>query len=168
MSSMVDPHIGLVSYQQALLQGLIRPRQCTVHKMLTVLMDDVPDGKRITYAMAEGTTVKATVVFAPNGFFEGRPCFQVGYAVAESFRRQGLAARVVKMSVEELTEGFRKVIPAFYIEAVVSPSNPASLRIAESVIGGTREQIVDKHSRESAIRFTVAVGPRSSHVASDA
>ena len=158
MSSMVNPHLGLVSYQQALLQGLIHPRRCTVHKTLTVLMDDVPDGKRITYAMAEGTTVKVTVMYAPNGFFEGKPCFQVGYAVAESFRRQGLAARVLRMSVEELTEGFRNVIPAFYIEAVVSLSNPASLRIAETVIGGTRDQIVDKHSGESAIRFTAAVG----------
>lgn len=156
---MVDPHIGLVSYQQALLQGLIQPHLCKVHKALTVLFDDVPDGKRITYALVEGTTVKVTVVFAPNGLFQGKPCFQVGYAVAEPYRRQGLAAKVVRMSIEEFIEGFKKVIPAFYLEAVVSPTNVPSLRIAESVIGGTREQIVDKHSGESAIRFTVAVGP---------
>lgn len=155
---MVNPHIGLVSYQQALLQGLIHPRPCAVHKTLFVLFDDVPDGKRITYAMVQGTTVKATVVFAPNGYFDGKPCFQVGYAVAEPFRRQGLATQVVRMAIEELTEGFKKVIPAFHIEAVVSPSNLASLRVAETVVGGTRDQIVDKHSGESAIRFTVAVG----------
>ena len=83
---------------------------------------------------------------------------KVGYAVAEPFRKQGLGSRVVRMSVEELTEGFRKVIPAFYIEAVVSPTNLASLRIAETVIGGTREEIVDKHSGESAVRFTLGVG----------
>lgn len=155
---MVDPHIGLVSYQQALLQGLIHPRQCAVHKTLTVLLDDVPDGKRITYAVAQGTTVKATVIFAPNGYFEGKPCFQIGYAVAEPFRGQELATQVARMAIEELTEGLRMVIPAFYIEAVVSPSNLASLRVAETVVGGTRDQIVDKHSGESAIRFTVAVG----------
>lgn len=155
---MVDPYHGLVSYQQALLQGLIHPSRCKVHKALTVLLDDVPDGKRITYALVEGTTVKATVVFTPNGLFEGKPCFQVGYAVAEPLRGQGLGAQVLRMSIEELTEGFRKIIPNFYIEAVVSPSNLASLRIAETVIGGTREQIVDQHSGENAIRFTVAVG----------
>lgn len=158
MSSMVDPHLGLLSYQQALMQGSINPHRCTVHKSMTVLVDDVSAGKRITYALAEETTVKAIVVFAFNGFFEGKPCFQIGYAVAEPFRRQGLATQVVRMSVEEFTEGFRNIIPSYYIEAVVSPSNLASLRIAEAIIGGTREQIVDKHSGESAIRFTVAVG----------
>jgi hypothetical protein len=158
MPSMVDPHIGLVSYQEALLQGLIHPRPCKVHKELTVLFDDVPDGKRITYALMSGSTVKATVIYALNGSLNGKPYFQVGYAVAEAFRNQGVAKKALRMSIEEITEGFSASIPSFYIEAVVSRSNAASLRLAETVIGGAPEEITDKHSGESALRYTMSVG----------
>lgn len=41
---MVDPHVGLVSYQQALLQRLIQPSRSKKHPDLTVLVDDVPNG----------------------------------------------------------------------------------------------------------------------------
>lgn len=158
MTAMVDPYIGFESYQQALNDEIIHPKKCKVHTSLKVLFDDVPDGKRITYALTEGKTVKATVVFAPNGFFEGRPCFQVGYAVNNDFRQKGIAKEVLRMSIEELTHGFSRSIPSFFIEAVVSPSNLASLRIAENVIGGTRDEIVDRLSGEKAIRFTTKAG----------
>ncbi len=158
MTSMVDPYIGFESYQQAIKDGIIHPQQCKLHKKLTVLFDDVPDGKRITYALTEDKKVKATVIFAPNGFFEGKPCFQVGYAVDTAFRQQGIAKQTLRMAIEELTHGFRKSIPSFFIEAVVSPSNLASLRIAENIVGGTRDEIVDRLSGEKAIRFTKPVG----------
>ena len=158
MPSMVDPHIGLVSYQAALVQGLIHPIPCKLHRDLTVLFDDAPDGKRITYALMTGSTVKAMVIYTPNGSADEKPYFQVGYAVAKAFRMQGIAKRALQMSLEEITEGFRASIPSFYIEAVVSRSNTASLRIAEAVIGGLPEEIIDQHSGENSLRYTTSVG----------
>jgi len=154
---MVDPHIGLISYQQALLQGLIRPDACNIHPSLTVLMDDVPGGKRLTYAYVEGLIVKATAIYVMNGKSGNRPYFQVGYAVAEEFRGQGAAQRVLRMSIDEISACFSKVIPEFYIEAVVSMTNPASLHIAEKIIGGVPEEITDKESGEPALRYTMLV-----------
>lgn len=158
MSSMVDPHIGLVSYQNALKQRLIQPSRCKLYNDLTVLLDDIQDGKRITYALMSGVTVKAIAIYTPNGSEGGKPCFQVGYAVAEAFRKQGIAKKVLAMSVDELTEGFKSLIPSFLIEAVISPENVASLKIAEVVIGGAPDEIVDKHSGEKALRYTMSVG----------
>ena len=158
MTSMVDPYTGFESYQQAIKDGVIHPRPCVLHKKLTVLFDDVPDGKRITYALVDDKKVKATIIFAPNGFFEGKPCFQIGYAVDKEFRQQGIAKQALRMAIEELTHNFNKSIPSFFIEAIVSPSNLASLHIAENIVGGTRDEIVDRLSSEKAIRFTRQVG----------
>lgn len=155
---MIDPNVGLVSYQAALLRGEIRPIACEIHKELTVLFDNAPAGIRITYALTKGKVVKALVMYAPNGTNEGKPYFQVGYAVAEQFRGAGIAKRALKLSVEEFSEGFRSSVPAFYIEAVVSPSNIASINVAEAVIGGTPEEITDQHSGQRALRFTMSVG----------
>lgn len=157
-TSMVDPHLGLVSYQQALLQGLIYPRPCTIHSALTIVVDDVPDGKRMTYAYMDGKVVKATVVYVMNGRSDDKPYFQVGYAVAEEFRNQGVAQKALRMSIEEMTAGFGRLIPSFFIETVISKSNVASLRIAEKIIGGAPEEITDKHSGEIALRYTMLVG----------
>jgi hypothetical protein len=158
MPSMVDPHIGLLSYQQALLQGAVHPEPGRVHPELTLFVDDVPTGKRLTYALHDGMTVKATAVYVMNGRSEGKPYFQVGYAVAENFRNQGIAQKILRLSIEEMSAGFKKVIPAFYVEAVVSKKNLASLRVAQKVIGGEPEEITDKESGEKAQRYTVLVG----------
>lgn len=155
---MVDPHLGLVSYQQALSQGLLHPKPGSIHSLLTVLMDDVPDGKRITYAYMDGEIVKATIVYVMNGSSDGKPYFQVGYAVAENFRNQGVAQKALQMSIDEMTAGFGRLIPSFFIEAVVSKSNTASLRIAQKIIGGQPDEITDKNSCEAALRYTMLVG----------
>jgi predicted GNAT family acetyltransferase len=155
---MVDPYIGLVSYQQALSQGIVHPEPGRIHPELTLLVDDVPGGKRLTYAYADGLTVKATAIYVMNGRSGGKPYFQVGYAVAENFRGQGIAQKVLQLSISEITAGFKKLIPSFYIEAVVSKTNLPSLHIAQKVIGGSPEEITDQESGESALRFTMLVG----------
>lgn len=155
--SMVDPHIGLISYQQALLQRLIQPSRCKSHPDLTVLIDDVPDGKRLTYALMDGLKVKGTAVYVMNGKDGDRPYFQVGYAVAEDCRAQGIAQETLRASIAEISSGFKNLIPEFYIEAVVPASNKASLHIARKIIAGTPEDITDKESGEQSVRHTMLV-----------
>jgi hypothetical protein len=155
---MVDPHIGLISYQQALLQRLIQPSRCKTHPELTVLFDDVPGGKRLTYALMDGLKIKATAVYVMNGTEGKMPYFQVGYAVAEDCRGQGVAQETLRASINEIGAGFRNSIPEFYIEAVVPKSNIASMHIAQKIIGGTPEEITDKESGELSVRYTMLVG----------
>ena len=97
-------------------------------------------------------------MYVMNGLSEGKPYFQVGYAVAEDARGRGIAQKILRLSIDEMTAGFKQTIPSFYVEAVVSESNRASKRVAEKVIGGAPEAITDNHSGESAVRYTMTVG----------
>lgn len=92
MASIVDPYIGFVSYQKALLDGSIRPTPCESHPELFVMHDEPEPGvQRLTYAFNSGTVSKAYAVYIQADFLDGKPCFGVGYATAEHFRNQGLA-----------------------------------------------------------------------------
>jgi len=157
MSSMVNPHDGLVSYQEALSEGLIHPNPTSIYKELTVLFDEVEDEKRLTYAYMQDGLAKGIAIYIMNGIDDGKPYFQVGYAVAEKFRNQGIAQKLLKMSIDELAHGFRQHFSSFYVEAVVSVSNKESQRVAEKVIGGVAEEIIDEHSGEPALRYTLYV-----------
>lgn len=155
---MVDPHIGLVSFQQAFARGELDTQRGRIHPQLVMMLDDAGGGFRLTYAVVEGKTVKALAMYVMNGMSEGKPYFQVGYAVAEDARGQGFAQKVVQQSIDEITAGFKGKIPSFYIEAVVSISNLASKRVAEKLIGGEPEELTDNNSGEPAVRYTKLVG----------
>lgn len=155
---MVDPHDGLVSFQHAFLRGELDTQRGRVHPELFVLLDDTPGGFRLTYALATGKQVSAIAMYVLNGRDEEKPYFQVGYAVAEDARGQGIAQKLLRLSIDEMTAGFKQSFPSFYVEAVVSESNIASKRVAEKVIGGEPEAITDNHSGESAVRYTMTIG----------
>jgi len=157
MVSMVDPHDGLVSYREALSKGLIRPQLGRAHAELTVLLDDAEGEKRLTYALMQDGEVLGIAIYVMNGYEYEKPCFQVGYAVFDKFRNQGVAKELLKMSLDELSSEFKDIFPSFHIEAVVSPSNVASKKVAEAIIGGTPDEITDKHSGENAHRYTKTV-----------
>jgi len=129
-----------------------------VAQLITVLFDDVPGGKRLTYSLMDGLKIKATAVYVMNGTEGKMPYFQVGYAVAEDCRGQGVAQETLRASINEIGAGFRNSIPEFYIEAVVPKSNIASMHIAQKIIGGTPEEITDKESGELSVRYTMLVG----------
>jgi RimJ/RimL family protein N-acetyltransferase len=158
MPKIANPHDGLLSYQQALLRGEIDPVRCTLHPDLTLLMDQAGGENRLTFALVENGTLKATVVYLMADFYEGLPCFQVGYAVAEPFRRQGIAAKVVEQTIEEMQHGFRAHMPRFYIEAVVARSNVASNKVASKVISAQPEAIEDEASGEPAFQYFRLIG----------
>jgi RimJ/RimL family protein N-acetyltransferase len=125
---------------------------------MTVMMDDANGESRLTYALAgPGNVVKAIAIYISAGFHEGVPCFQLGYAVDESFRKQGIATEVVKKSLDEMRTGFKSHMPRFYVEAVVGKSNEASNRLASKLLSSTPKDGIDEVSGESAFQYFLLV-----------
>lgn len=151
---MVDPHAALISYQDALLNGYIQPQQCELFRDMTILIDEINGKQRLTYALVDGLKVKATVTYIENGFLNDKLCFQVGYAVNTEYRNQGIAKDALNKSIAEIQHGFRRVIPAFYIEAIVEIDNVASQKVAARSISGTPDQITDSFSGLPALLYT--------------
>lgn len=156
MSTIVDPHVGLISYQQALRDGSIRPVRCGSHPELFVMHDEPKQGvQRLTYAFNVGDVAKAYAVYIRADFLEGKPCFGVGYATAEQFRNQGLATEIVKASMEELRRGMERHLrePGFYVEAIVGLDNLASQKVAARSLSDTPESTIDRVSGKPALHY---------------
>ncbi|WP_323117046.1 GNAT family N-acetyltransferase [Klebsiella quasivariicola] len=99
---MTDPHNALVSFQSALQLGLFQPSTCKIHKELAFWYDIPNDSPRFTYALLDkNNVVKAMALLVLAEPCDDGPCFNVGYAVAESFRGQGLAYEILEKSLEE-------------------------------------------------------------------
>ncbi|UFM68545.1 GNAT family N-acetyltransferase [Leclercia adecarboxylata] len=146
MPEIVDPTDSLISFQQALSNGSIRLSPCVVHTDMKVLLDDANGTPRITYAFVQGETVKGVAVYVPVDPVEGKPCFGVGYAVADEFKMQGVCTKLLTASIEEMQYGFRNSFSEFYVEAIVGVDNQASNKLASKVLSVTPESGKDSHS----------------------
>src|SRR4051795_6646457 len=102
VSEMADPHLGLLSFQQAMSARLIDPRPAKYDRGLLLFIDQPDENMRITYALADGGVVKGTVQFVAAESYEREPRFSVGYAVAERFRGQGIATDLLTRSINDL------------------------------------------------------------------
>ncbi|WP_422353753.1 GNAT family N-acetyltransferase [Stenotrophomonas sp. AR026] len=152
MPEMVDPSLALASFQKALAAGGLRLEQGRVDRTVCLHVDYLQGKPRFTYVHMDGQTVTAFASFVPNGSFAGHRNLAAGYAVPERYRNQGRAKAILAAGIAELQNGFRGH-PPFYIEAVVSVNNPASQNVAQEVLGGQPEPIVDNHSDEPALRY---------------
>ncbi|MFM0416033.1 GNAT family N-acetyltransferase [Paraburkholderia aromaticivorans] len=148
---MSDPHIGLLSYQRAFVVRDIAPLPTIHEKGLFILADGEGEDKRITYALIDGRTVKATVVFVYADPYEGERCFGVGYAVAEAYRGQGIATDVLKRSISDFQQGMK--LPLFYLEAIVDATNLPSRRVCEKVLSSDGEPLIEVLSGKPSIRY---------------
>lgn len=151
---MTDPMEALRSLQIALDKGLVLLQPCEIYPNLRVILDQ-PQGKlRITYANVQGGKVVAIALFAEAGRIEGIPCFQLGYAVIESMRKQGLASEIVSKGMEELINGLkRNGAKKFYVEAVIGTDNEPSNRLAKRLLSVQPEAITDEFSNEPAFQY---------------
>jgi hypothetical protein len=156
MTEMVDPYIGLQSFQRALLNGLIVPSPCEIYPEISILKDDADEQPRLTYALIDNNTVKATVVYVPAQPIDGVCCFDVGYSVAENFRNQGIATQVLEKSIAEMRRGFGRHMKKFYIEAVIGTSNFASQKVASKVLStdSAPRETIDSVSGQPALVYT--------------
>jgi hypothetical protein len=160
MPAMTDPAEALASFQEALLAGEIRLQRGAVDPDLYVYADRPNGMPRLTYVRLEAQTVTVFVNFALADPVEGMPCFQIGYAVPPSLRRQGRAKNAVTAALAELQVGMRRNgVAGFYIEAVVGVDNPASQRVAEETIAPTATPITDEVSGQPALQYLREIPP---------
>jgi GNAT superfamily N-acetyltransferase len=155
MSEMADPHLGLLSFQQAMTAGLIDPRPAKYDQGLMLFVDQPDENMRITYALADRGVVKGTVLFVPAESYDGEPRFSVGYAVAQPFRGQGIATDLLKRSINDLSQGI-KARP-FWLEAIVDEANVASRRVCEKVLTSEAEAMNESISGRPSLNFLTRI-----------
>jgi len=70
---------------------------------------DRPNGEtRFTYAKLLGETVAALAVIVMSDPLEGKPVFQIGYAVPQHLRKRGLAKDIANAAIAELQNGLAR------------------------------------------------------------
>ncbi|MDY4283094.1 MULTISPECIES: GNAT family N-acetyltransferase [Xanthomonas] len=145
---------ALTSFQEALREGEIAPRQGELHSDLLVLMDQPQGVSRFTYALTENGEAIAVAIFVIADPIDGAPCFNAGYAVDPSFRSRGLGKLVVQKAFDELTNGFRRAkMPHLHVEAIVSTSNEPSKRLAQRLFSSMPTECTDGESGQPALQY---------------
>lgn len=150
------PDVGgaLKSFQSAFSENTIQLQRGELDRELLVHMDRPNGETRLSYARMEGRTVLALVQFIPCDPFKGEPCFSVGWAVAEVFRKQGRAREVVVAALREMRNGFNRAgVKAFWVEAIVGRDNIASHKLAEKVISQPGEASTDSFSGDPIVQY---------------
>lgn len=158
MAKMTDPHDALVSYQQAFDKAEIAPQKCKLHPELSLLLDDANGTPRLTYALVEDGTAKGIAIYLLAEPLEGIQCFGIGYAVAENYRNQGIAKKILQMSIDEMQDGFKDKLSKFYVEAIVGASNIPSQRVASQILSSTPKEVTDQHSDQPAFQYVRLIG----------
>lgn len=152
---MTDPMVALRYLQIALDSKELHLQPCALHPEIGLHVDH-PDGKaRFTYALMVAKKVQAVALFAHAEPIDGLPCFNIGYAVLEELRGNGLASKILTQAIDELQNGLaRTPIKTFYIEAIVSTRNEPSNAIATKVVSTTRVAGTDAFSGEEIYQYT--------------
>lgn len=155
--SMTDPSNALYSFQKEL--NNIRLQSGTIYPDVHLYFDQ-PGGKvRLTYVRIQNEIVTVYVSFIQHTPIDRTPCFQIGYAVPEAYRNQGLATETVKKALAEMEVGYRKTpLATFYVEAIVSADNTPSQKVAEKAISDTPIAMVDKASQLPAFQYLKRIG----------
>lgn len=162
MAAMTDPHEGLISFQQALDENSLQLHQCDTDGNLYVHVDNpAPNVMRYTYTRLQDKVSTGISIFVMVEPYQDLPCFQVGYAVPEGLRGQGMATDILKASIRELRAGLTRArvnVPIF-IEALIDKENKDSLRVAEKVLGSYVKETFDEKTGTPAYQFVLKVEP---------
>lgn len=151
---MVDPMDALLSLQPAIESHRVELQPCALFTDLALLIDYPNGHKRTTYVRQPDGVAAAIVMVAEVDPYEGLPCFQLGYAVLTTHRGRGIGLRIVEDAIAELRHDLKRAgLKAFYVEAVVSPSNVPSNKIASRLIAATPSLITDMDSGEPALQY---------------
>ena len=157
-TQIADPHAGMVSFQEALREGILEIAPVANHQNIYSHFDvPSPGVGRLTYALLEEdqTTVRAFLSCIMNGEVDGFPCVAFGYAVPEANRNQGLAKQLMRDVIQDqIMQAARSGHLRLYVEAVIDVENVPSQRVAEAVLEVERENITDADSGLPAYRYT--------------
>lgn len=155
---MTDPTDSLKSFQEHFSLGVIDVQPGALDRDLFVYHDQPNGTLRLTYVRLNGQTVTALVLFVLTEPIDGVPCFQLGYAVPEVYRSQGVAKAAVSAAIAELKHGLgRNGAKPFFIEAIVGADNLASQRVASETLSVDTEEITDVVSGLPALRYLVKI-----------
>lgn len=153
---------ALKSFQQALAANAITVQRGDLDRDMLVHMDSPNGETRLSYARMAGRTVVALVQFIPCDPIEGEPCFNVGWAVAEAYRRQGRAYGAVVAAIKEMQNGFNRAgMKSFWVEAIVGEDNVASQRLAEKVLSEPVKKASDSYSGDPIIQYLRRIDAQS-------
>jgi hypothetical protein len=154
MPQMTDPFAALESFQEVLTNDVMPLQRGIIDPELFVRLDHPNGSTRVTYVRLDRRTVTALVMFVQVDPLEGKPCFQIGYAVPERYRAQGRAKDIVNAAIAELKRGLTgNGVQAFYIEAIVGTDNEPSMRVATATISTSPVQITDDVSGLPALHY---------------
>lgn len=160
MPAIIDPTVGMLSFQQALLDGEIDLEPCSIDPKLAVHMDRPQGQMRLTYVrLSPSKIVEAMAIFTPVEPIERLPTFQVGYAVPPEYRGQGFAKAIVEAGIAEMKKGLgRNGMKTFWVEAVIGVDNLASRGVAEAVLFKSGKTAIDGHSKVAVLQYARKVG----------
>jgi GNAT superfamily N-acetyltransferase len=115
-------------FQRALNKKLIECQKGDIHDDIIFHMDKPQGSSRFTYGLIGAESrLKASCVVMLSNPYKGKPCFDIGLATLEKFRRQGYGKSILQKSIDELKNGLsRNGITEFYIELKVDSGNEAS------------------------------------------
>lgn len=156
MTTMTDPSAALSVFQAQLDSGHLPLQQCILASDLFVLVDEPNGMLRFTYLRVQDGVTIAIIMLVLVDPIDETPCFQMGYAVQETYRGQGLAKKTIETAITELKNGLTRAQPelsAFYIEAIVSADNEASQHVAASTISADPVSIIDAPSGKPALQY---------------
>jgi ribosomal protein S18 acetylase RimI-like enzyme len=121
------------AFKKALNKNLIKTQKGDIHSDLVCHVDSPEGESRLTYALMDsGSRVKAVCVAVPNQPYKEKPCFDIGVATFEKFRKQGHGKSVLQKAIDELKSGLnRNGIEEFYIELKVDKDNEASHKLCQ-------------------------------------
>lgn len=155
---MTDPTNSLKSFQEHFSLGVIDVQPGALDRDLFVYQDQPNGTLRLSYVRLKGQTVTALVLFVLTEPIDGVPCFQLGYAVPEVYRSQGVAKDAVSAAIAELKHGLgRNGAKPFFIETIVGVDNTASQKVAGATLGVETEAITDEMSGLPALRYLVKI-----------
>lgn len=155
-SQLPDPSVVLPSFQQALDAGVIQIHPCTLDKSLFHHSDVANGEPRMTYVrLNEQKHLTVLIQFFQAQPYEGRKCFDVGWAVPPQFRGQGRAGEAFLAAVRELRHVFvaRPRGDVFYVEGIIGVDNMASRRTAEKVFATAGLHDVDKDAGVPIVQY---------------
>jgi hypothetical protein len=157
--SMADPMDALRTLQPAIDSRGVQLQPCELFDDLKVVVDYPMGELRLTYVAMSNGRAEAIAQFVEADPVNRVPCFSLGYAVQERLRGQGLAGRTVANALVELENGLRRSpLKKYYVEAIVSPSNIPSNRIAARLISDKPVSITDAFSGDPALQYMKLFG----------
>lgn len=160
MASIVDPHVGFVSFKQAVKDGDVTLVPCAGYSDLFFMTDNPEDGEpRLTYGRIVDGVVQGYAVYVHTDPLEGNYCFSVGYATDIEHRGKGVATQLLKDTMQELYKGMQPHLGehGLCVDALVGLDNPASQRVAAKVFDVEPERTSDNESGEPALWYVKQV-----------